>query len=138
MISDYRHTWTSATSKAPRVRCWPLGDGERHRGAVGVWDPVILIYSLKHRASAISHRFSMRPWYHSCRAGPCMLKHASPTLSNNKNLIIYTKNCKVTSFVCYTFTTKPLQFSILFTFLFWKQLKIWTDQTISLVILTSI
>uniref|UniRef100_A0A2H1VT75 SFRICE_003208 n=1 Tax=Spodoptera frugiperda TaxID=7108 RepID=A0A2H1VT75_SPOFR len=85
MVSNRRHPWTPETPDAFQVRCRPFGgllcgnrDGEDWKG--GNWASGNLTHTTKYNASVVSRRFSVRPWYHSGRAGPFGPKHGSPTL----------------------------------------------------------
>uniref|UniRef100_A0A2H1W073 SFRICE_007623 n=1 Tax=Spodoptera frugiperda TaxID=7108 RepID=A0A2H1W073_SPOFR len=84
MVSNRRRTWTLETPEALQVRyrlfrrlLFGNGDGEDWEG--GNWASGNLTHTTKHNASDVS-RFSVRPWYHSGRAGPFVPKHGSPTL----------------------------------------------------------
>lgn len=59
---------------AAQVRIRPLEDGEGYGGRVGVWASSILPHSLPHSAGDVSHRISVRQWYHLGRAGPFVQK----------------------------------------------------------------
>uniref|UniRef100_A0A2H1WPW4 SFRICE_020761 n=1 Tax=Spodoptera frugiperda TaxID=7108 RepID=A0A2H1WPW4_SPOFR len=85
MVSNRRRPWKLETPEALQVRyrlfgrlLFGNGEGEDWEG--GNWASGNLTHSTKHNASVVSRRFSVRPWYHSGRAGPFMPKHGSPTL----------------------------------------------------------
>nr|CAB3506862.1 unnamed protein product [Spodoptera littoralis] len=91
MVSSRRHPWTLEIPR--RYKCVTgllgirnlriVGDsGIREIGRLGRgnWAFGNLNHTTKHNASVVSRPFSVRPWYHSGRAGPFVSKHGSPTL----------------------------------------------------------
>uniref|UniRef100_A0A2H1W7C2 SFRICE_038134 n=1 Tax=Spodoptera frugiperda TaxID=7108 RepID=A0A2H1W7C2_SPOFR len=81
MVSNRRRPWTLETPEALQVRyrffgrlLFGNGDGEDWEG--GNWASGNLTHTTKH--NVVSRRFSVRPWYHSGRAGPFVPKHGSP------------------------------------------------------------
>uniref|UniRef100_A0A2H1WTT0 SFRICE_019275 n=1 Tax=Spodoptera frugiperda TaxID=7108 RepID=A0A2H1WTT0_SPOFR len=85
MVSNRRCPLTLETPELLQGCCSGIGDGEDWEG--GNWASGNLTHTTKHNASFVSRRFSVRPWYHSGRAGPFVPKHGSPTL--NINFITY-------------------------------------------------
>uniref|UniRef100_A0A2H1W535 SFRICE_016968 n=1 Tax=Spodoptera frugiperda TaxID=7108 RepID=A0A2H1W535_SPOFR len=95
-VSNRRRPGTFETPEALQVRCRlfgsnefkgccsGIGDGEDWEG--GNWASGNLTHTTKQNASVVSRRFSVRPWYHSGRAGLFVPKHGSPTLSFTNNL----------------------------------------------------
>uniref|UniRef100_A0A2H1VKD2 SFRICE_030631 n=1 Tax=Spodoptera frugiperda TaxID=7108 RepID=A0A2H1VKD2_SPOFR len=80
MVSYHRRPWTPKTPKALQVRCRIFG-GEKFKRCCGIgdWedsegdlDKGYLDTKLK--ASVVSRRISVRPWYHSGRAGKYLTK----------------------------------------------------------------
>uniref|UniRef100_A0A2H1VS92 SFRICE_004353 n=1 Tax=Spodoptera frugiperda TaxID=7108 RepID=A0A2H1VS92_SPOFR len=77
MVSNRCRPWTLETPEALQGCCLGIGDREDWEGN---WASGNLTYTTKHNASIVSRRISVRPWYHSGRAGPFVPKHGSPTL----------------------------------------------------------
>uniref|UniRef100_A0A2H1VIS3 SFRICE_013675 n=1 Tax=Spodoptera frugiperda TaxID=7108 RepID=A0A2H1VIS3_SPOFR len=67
--------------EALQVRCRLFGGslwfGNREDWEEGNWASCNLTHTTKHNAIVVSHRFSVRPWYYSGRAGPLVPKHGS-------------------------------------------------------------
>uniref|UniRef100_A0A2H1W942 SFRICE_021691 n=1 Tax=Spodoptera frugiperda TaxID=7108 RepID=A0A2H1W942_SPOFR len=77
-VSNRRRPWTLETPEALQGCCSGIRDGEDWEG--GNWASGNLTHTTKYNASVVSRRFSVRPWYHSGRAGLFVPKHGSPTL----------------------------------------------------------
>uniref|UniRef100_A0A2H1X1G8 SFRICE_028713 n=1 Tax=Spodoptera frugiperda TaxID=7108 RepID=A0A2H1X1G8_SPOFR len=78
MVSNRRRPWTLETPAALQGCC--LGIRDWQDWEVGNWASGNLTHKTKHNTSVVSRRLSVRPWYHSGRAGPFTPKHGSPTL----------------------------------------------------------
>uniref|UniRef100_A0A2H1VY75 SFRICE_020694 n=1 Tax=Spodoptera frugiperda TaxID=7108 RepID=A0A2H1VY75_SPOFR len=78
-----RNGYANKTPEALQVRCrsfgvwacWEIGDWEDWEG--GNWASGNLTHTTIHNESFVSRRFSMKPWYHSGRAGPFVPNHGN-------------------------------------------------------------
>uniref|UniRef100_A0A2H1W0F0 SFRICE_011748 n=1 Tax=Spodoptera frugiperda TaxID=7108 RepID=A0A2H1W0F0_SPOFR len=80
MVSNRRRPYTLETPETLQVRCWLFGGkefkdccsgiGDWQDWEAGNWASGNLTHTTKHNASVVSCRFSVRPRYHSGRAGP--------------------------------------------------------------------
>ncbi|CAH1638853.1 unnamed protein product [Spodoptera littoralis] len=88
VVSNWRCPWTPGTPGRYKyvtglLRIGNLrivedsGIGETGDG--GNWASGNLSCTTKHNSSVASRLFSVRPWYHSCRARPFVPKHISQT-----------------------------------------------------------